>query len=59
MSENMRQISNRKFKRKALINWARDIFYSQTNTSTTYSPYTSDYLRDLSTEDSPHLNKWP
>lgn len=59
MCENLRQNSNRKFKRKALINWARDIFYFQTIKSTTFSPYTSNYLIDLSTKDRPNLNKWP
>lgn len=40
MCENVRQISNRKFKRKALINWAREISYAQAMKSPIFSPYT-------------------
>lgn len=58
--ENRRHISIRKFKRKVLINWARNISYFLTIKSIFhFFPCASNYLRDLSTEGRPDLHKWP
>lgn len=57
VGKNIRQSSIRKFKRKALINWAGDISYFQTIKSMTYFPCAANYLRDLSTGGRPNLHK--